>query len=258
MRAANPVTFRSGPLPYSSVSGIARLRCAAVVASGLCGLALQFGTIGPVAAQDAKKDLFPGMAPVEQYRMASRSEEIALARSAAPASISNDAEILVLGDHDFETAVKGKNGFVCLVERSWSASFGDAEFWNAKIRAPLCLNPAAVSSVLPIDLEKTRWALAGLSKAEMVVRTKSSVAAHQAPAPGAMSYMLSKEQRLSDADGHWHPHLMFFEPHTAVATWGANLPGSPVFGSEGGPEEATVFYVPVAKWSDGTSASGGM
>jgi hypothetical protein len=212
----------------------------------------------PVAAQDAQKDLFPRMAPVEQYRMASRSEEIALARSAAPPSISSDAEVLVLGEHAYETAVKGKNGFVCLVERSWSASFGDAEFWNARIRAPICLNPAAVSSVLPVDLEKTQWALAGLSKAEMLVRTESSAAAHQGPAPGSMSYMLSKEQRLSDADGHWHPHLMFFQPHTAVSAWGANLPGSPVFGAQGGADEATVFFVPVDKWSDGTSASAGM
>jgi hypothetical protein len=257
MRATDPLTVGSGPRRYSSATRIVRLRCAVAIASGLSGLAVQFGTVGRVAAQDAKKELFASMAPLEQYRMASRAEEIALARSAAPASISSDAEVLVLGDRGFETAVRGKNGFVCLVERSWSASFADAEFWNAKIRAPLCLNPAAASTVLPVDLEKTQWALAGLSKAEMLVRTKSSAAAHRAPAPGSMSYMLSKEQRLSDADGHWHPHLMFFQPHTAVSTWGANLPGSPVFGAEGGQDEVTVFYVPVAKWSDGTSASQG-
>ncbi len=63
---------------------------------------------------------YPNMAPIEQYLMTDRAAEIALARSAAPESISRDAEVLVLGRHGFETAVKGKNGFVCIVERSWA------------------------------------------------------------------------------------------------------------------------------------------
>ena len=163
--------------------------------------------------------------------------------------------MLVLGEHNYETAVSGKNGFVCLVERSWLASFDDAVFWNPRIRGPDCLNPAAVSTVLPMYLERTQWVLSGASKAEMSARAKTSTIAHQAPAPGAMGYMMSKDGHLSDVDGHWHPHLMFFEPHAAVSAWGANLPGSPLFGQEGGPNEATVIFVPLGKWSDGTSAS---
>jgi hypothetical protein len=244
MRAAQVLTFRSKQTRYER---------ATVLAAAVCGLLL-FAAIYPANAQDAKEVSYPNMAPVEQYRMASRSEEITLARSAAPASISNDAEVLVLGERGYETAVKGKNGFVCLVERSWFASFGDSVFWNPNIRGPDCLNPAAVSTVLPVNLEKTQWVLAGLSKAEMLTRTKTSAAARQAPAPGAMGYMLSKQQYLSDTNSHWHPHVMFFQPHSAVSAWGANLPGSPVMGSEGGPEEATVLYIPVGKWSDGTSA----
>jgi hypothetical protein len=79
-------------------------------------------------AQDAKLAAYPAMAPVEQYRMASRQDEIALARTAAPASISAEAEVLVLGSQGYETAVKGKNGFVCFVERSWTAGFDDRQF----------------------------------------------------------------------------------------------------------------------------------
>ena len=229
----------------------------AAAASGICGLASLFGAIGPAVAQDAKQASLPSMAPVEQYRMASRSEEIALARSAAPVAISGDAEVLVLGDKGYETAVKGKNGFVCLVERSWFAPFADSQFWNPTIRGPDCLNPAAAATVLPANLERTQWAFAGLSKADMMARTKSSAAARQAPAQGSLGYMMSKQQRLGDG-GHWHPHLMFFQPHTDGAAWGADLPGSPVFASAGGPMEATIFFVPVGKWSDGTSASADM
>src|SRR4029077_6786258 len=91
----------------------------------------------------ALKTPYPEMAPAEQYRIANREDEIALARSAAPPSISGDAEVLVLGSHGYETAVKGKNGFVCFVQRSWTAGFDDPEFWNPKIRGPNCFNPPA-------------------------------------------------------------------------------------------------------------------
>jgi hypothetical protein len=207
------------------------------------------------AAQDADEASPAKMAPIDQYRMTSRTEEIALARSAAPASISADAEVLVLGERGYETAVKGKNGFVCLVERSWFASFSDPGFWNPKIRGPDCLNAPAASSVLPANLERTQWALAGLSKAQMLARAATSTAARQMPASGSMSYMMSKQQQLSDTDGHWHPHLMFFQPHTAMSAWGANLHGSPVLGADTNPDEPTIFFIPVGQWSDGTSAS---
>jgi hypothetical protein len=255
MRAAKQVGIDTETLRCNNIPPVVRQRFAAGVASGICGLALLFGTSGPAGAQDGNKTSSPSMAPVEQYRIASRSEEIALARSAAPASISSDAEVLVLGDRGYETAIKGKNGFVCLVERSWFASFGDPVFWNPRIRGPDCLNPAAVRTVLPVNLQRTQWVLAGLSKAVMLARTKTSAAAHQAPAPGSMGYMMSKQGYLSDVAGHWHPHLMFFQSHTAMSAWGANLPGSPVMGAEGDPDETTIFFVPVGQWSDGTIAS---
>jgi hypothetical protein len=62
------------------------------------------------------------MAPLDQYLMVDRDAEIAMARSAAPEAISRDAYVLVLGRHGYETAVKGKNGFVCVVERILDAA----------------------------------------------------------------------------------------------------------------------------------------
>ena len=73
-----------------------------------------------IQAQDAQQP-YPRMAPIEQYRM-DRNAEIAMARTAAPASISKDAEVLVMGQKNYETAVGGKNGFVCLV--GTARSFG--------------------------------------------------------------------------------------------------------------------------------------
>jgi hypothetical protein len=222
-------------------------------------LALAFGAMSPAWAQ-ADHPPYPNRAPLEQYRVASRADEIALARSAAPASISSRAEVLTLGAVGYQTAVKGDNGFVCLVLRAWASGFGDAGFWNPKMRAPICYNPAAARSVLPTDLRRAQWALAGVSKAEMVERTKAAIAAQVIVPPeiGAMSYMLSKDGYLNDRDGHWHPHLMFFLPRMAPAQWGANLAGAGVNGDESSLEPLTVFFVPVPHWSDGTSGTMGM
>jgi len=217
------------------------------------GLAFQLCAIGSASAEDAKAT-YPAMAPLAQYQMETVADEAALARSAAPTSISGDADVLTLGSNGYKTAVKGKNGFVCLVQRSWAAGFDDAEFWNPKLRSPICFNPAAVRTVLPGYLERTQWVLAGISKSGMIDRTKTELNANTlvAPEPGAMSFMMSKQGYLSDADGHWHPHLMFFVAHTDAAAWGANLRGSPIIAAQSDPEPITTFFIPVTKWSDGT------
>ena len=217
------------------------------------GLAFVLCAIGSASAEDAKA-AYPAMAPLAQYRMATVADETALARSAAPASISGDADVLTLGSNGYETAAKGKNGFVCLVQRSWAADFDDAEFWNPKLRAPICFNPAAVRTVVPAYLERTQWVLAGISKSGMLDRTRVALNANTfvAPEPGAMSFMMSKQGNLSDADGHWHPHLMFFVANTDAAAWGANLRGSPIIAAQSDPEPITTFFIPVTKWSDGT------
>jgi hypothetical protein len=214
------------------------------------------GAVGPAFADDAKP-LYPAMAPIGQYRSASSAEEISLARSAAPKSISDDAAVLVLGEHGYVTAVKGKNDFTCMVERSWAVDFDDPQFWNPKLRAPNCFNSAATRTVLATYLERTKWVLAGVSLNDMLARTKSAIAAHtyRMPAPGAMCFMMSKQGYLNDAAGHWHPHVMVILAHTDDATWGADLDGSPVFAQQGHSEPITTFIIPVTEWSDGTPAA---
>jgi hypothetical protein len=90
------------------------------------------------AGAQAEKASYPAMAPLDQYLIPEGISEIALARSAAPASISDGAEVMVLGPKGYTTAVKGTNGFLCIVERSWGAATDESEFWNPKVRAPIC------------------------------------------------------------------------------------------------------------------------
>ncbi len=225
---------------------LCKLAALAFIASATC----------QAKAQDAKTP-YPNMAPLEQYLMQDRNAEIALAQSAAPESISRDAEVLVLGRHGYETGLKGKNGFVCIVQRSWTAPSDDPDFWNPKLRAPICYNAPAVRSYLPRVLKKTELILAGRSKAEMFSAIASAAEKKELPGmeSGAMCYMLSKQGYLSDRDGHWLPHLMFFTPPVDPAAWGANLPGSPMIAFPDSGENLTVFLVPVRQWSDGTPAS---
>jgi hypothetical protein len=219
-------------------------------------LLVMFAAALPAQAQNAKT-AYPAMAPFEQYLMPDRNEEIKLARSAAPDSISSEAEVLVLGKAGYETAVQGKNGFVCLVERSWTAGINAPDFWNPKLRGPLCLNAPAVRTYLPRTIKKTELVLAGRNKTQIFEAIAAAIDKKQLPAPepGAMSYMLSKQGYLGDeAGGPWLPHLMFFTPETDSKAWGANLPGSPIFTLQSPEERLTTFLVPVGRWSDGTPA----
>jgi hypothetical protein len=232
------------------------------IASLSFALILILGTAWQARAQDRQMS-YLSMAPIEQYLMTDRNAEIALARSAAPEAISRDATILVFGRHGYETAVEGKNGFVCVVERGWMSPFdGDfaVNFWNPKIRGPICFNPPAARSVLPLTYKRTEMILGGKSKAQIIDALKAAYERKELPPlePGAMSYMMSKDQYLTDNDGHhWMAHLMFYTPLMDAAVWGADLPKSPVMLNpqfSGAPEPIDVFIVPVGRWSDGSAA----
>lgn len=216
------------------------------------------GATSPARAQAQKtqKTSYPAMAPLNQYLMPDEKSEIALARSAAPASISDGAEVLVLSRTGYRTAVKGANGFLCIVERSWGAATDEREFWNPKVRGAICFNPASARSFVPIYLMKTKLVLEGKSKAEIVQATASALDRKELPVlePGSMCYMMSKQQYLNDEGMNWRPHLMFFIPGGAAKSWGADLPGSPVLAADDPEERVTIMMVPLGTWSDGTLA----
>jgi hypothetical protein len=209
-------------------------------------------------AEDLKTQ-YRNMAPLDQYLMADRNAEITLARSAAPTSISSDATVLVFDKSGYQTAIEGKNGFTCLVERAWMSPMDSPEFWNPKMRGPICYNPAAVRTILPYTINRTKLVLTGLSKAQIRENLTAAIAKNELPMPeaGAMSYMMSKDGNLGDSVGHWCPHLMFHAPKTDEASWGADLAGSPVIYNgqyRDVPEPEIIFMVPVFHWSDGTAA----
>lgn len=207
-------------------------------------------------AQDSNNP-YPSMAPVDQYLM-DRDAEIALARTAAPDSITRDATILFLEKDGYKTVVEGKNGFVCAVERGWAGPIDSRGVWNPRNRSPICYNPSAVRFALPLTIKRTELAMAGKSREQIKEWEKTAYAKKELPTtvePGAMSYMMSKEAYLTDSGDHNLAHLMFFVPVMDGATWGADVANSPVsLFQTGPPEPFTVFLVPTGKWSDGTPA----
>jgi hypothetical protein len=209
-------------------------------------------SVAPVSAAPARSR-YSARAPIRQYLIASAQREIRLARSAAPSSVSEHATVMVLGKHGYVTAARGENGFTCLVMRSWDQRVKSAEFWNPRIRTPQCMN-AAARPVLERYLRMTRWVLAGETKTQIAERRQAARAADriEEPQPGALCYMMSKHQYISDTAKSWWPHVMFYFPHARASRWTANVKGSPVFAGTGSDRDTTVVFVIVPRWSDGS------
>ncbi len=219
---------------------------------------LSFAAVSTVVAASAlHAQKAPDLTP---YLMPDRAAEVALARSAAPADISAKATVLVLTQKGYTEAALGTNGFTCIVMRSFSAAPGDAHFWNPRVRAPQCFNPPAAHTVLPAMLAQIDWALTGATAADLNARMKKAYGDGRftMPAAGAMAYMLSPKQYLSDDDPHhWMPHLMFYYDRALKGvTFGAGGEHAPIIDASAEDPNAPVqvLYVPTRTWADGTSA----
>jgi hypothetical protein len=201
--------------------------------------------------------------PIDRYLMNDRSAEVALARSAAPPAVGARAAVWVLERGGYREAAAGENGFVCLVGRSWSAPIRfvsgrpNPEFWSPAVKAPMCLNAEAVRTILPPLVRRTELALLGRSLGEVEADTKErfAVGTYRPPQGVAMSYMLSRDQHLGHAVGHFVPHVMLYAPHAERKEWGAleTLSGFPFVGENEGNPHALVI-IPLGRWSDGSPA----
>ena len=200
----------------------------------------------PAPAQTAK---YP---PLGEYMMA-KDAEIALARSAAPASISSRATIKVLTASGYQVAHEGDNGFVCIVMRGWSApTYTPAPFrglvYDAKVRAPICFDPLASRTVLPYYELRSKLGIQGKTPDQIAEAVQAAYAKGELPERGAVSfaYMWSADQNLASGIGAWHPHVMIFAPYYENASLGGNEFGSPLPQvTDDGGTPFTVIVIPV-------------
>ena len=260
----------NGSFPALRAGGLrtGKMRTMARFAAGLMACAAPaFPAVNGAAFADPAAP-YTRMAPIGAYLM-DRTQEIALAKSAAPSSISRDATVLVLSRAGYQTAITGTNGFVCWVGRGFVGAADAPERWNPKIRAADCENPQAARSVIPLVELRTAMVLAGRTDAETIGRIRTALGTGAIPPleSGAMSYMMSKSSYLTDQGDHDMPHLMFFVAVKDAADWGANAPDTPVIGGNywfftpgheaesAGLPPLSVFLTGVATWSDGTPAT---
>jgi hypothetical protein len=161
--------------------------------------------------------------------------EIALAKSAAPANISDQATIKVLTTSGYQVAREGDNGFVCMVMRGWAApTYTPAEFrdlvYDAKVHAPICFNPAASRTVLPYYELRSKFGMEGKTPDQIAEGLQAAYVKGELPKREGVSfaYMWSADQYLASGVGHWHPHMMVFSPYYENSMLGGNPFGAPL------------------------------
>jgi hypothetical protein len=190
-------------------------------------------------AQDRK------YAPFSEYLMA-RESEIALARSAAPERISSRATMKVLTRDGYEVAVKGDNGFLCMVMRSWSAAPDPEATYYSKLRAPICFDPVAARTVAPAEELRTRLGLEGKPPEAIAHEVAVRYGLGQLPKMEgvAFAYMWSASQDTGPGFGAWHPHMMVYAPYYENAMLGGNEGGGHApFVAGGGTPYSIVLIV---------------
>ena len=177
-----------------------------------------------------------------------RDREIAVARSAAPATLSAKATIWVLTRTGYVKAVEGANGANCLITRGWSAPFDTDLFGWEPLVAPICYDAVASGAPMHEQFLRAKLGLEGKSHDEI------KAAVYEAYADGTLrplenvglSYMYSAAQVLGPGVGHWHPHLMIHAPYYSNALLGPNTisSGDPVV-VEAGATARAIIAVPV-------------
>jgi hypothetical protein len=165
--------------------------------------------------------------PLSEYLMPPEAE-IALARTAAPAVISDGATVKVLTASGFEVARQGDNGAVCLVMRGFSApTYTPAAFraivYDPAIHAPICFAAPAARTVLPYYELRTKLAIAGRNPDQIAEAVQAAYAKGELPRRDGVTfaYMFSAHQHLGPGIGAWHPHVMVFAPYADATTVGA-------------------------------------
>jgi hypothetical protein len=191
-------------------------------------------------------------APFSEIAMTPEAE-IALARSAAPDNISSHATIKILTLSGFKVAAQGDNGFVCIVMRGWGAPTFSPAFlrdlvYDPKMRAPICFNPVAVKTVLPLQEFRTKLGMEGKTPDEITAGVQAAYSKGDLPKIDtvALAYMFSADQYLGPMAGHWHPHVMIYTPNWDNAMVGGNQIGGPLpaITDDGGTPFA-VMVIPV-------------
>ena len=191
----------------------------------------------------------PGTARDFSSYMMPKSEELKLAATAAPSTVTRNASYYVLTDRGFQLEVRGDNGWHCFVERAFFLRTSNGEDYDTSVRAPHCINTEGAATRMQDVFLQARLALEGLDQQaiQAAVNAAYESGSLRPPTGLAMTYMMSPQQWLGESAGHWYPHLMFWIPYLENSEVGGNAPMGvlPFIGSDSGSRSA-VLIVAVA------------
>lgn len=167
-----------------------------------CLLLVLAASTGSAAAQSASAG------STELPPILDLEREIALARSAAPATVSAEATVLVLRRGEgFVVGEEGTSGVTCLVDRTWPQTI-----------EPHCYDPEGAETILPMRLRWAELRERGWPKERIDADIEEGIAAGRFRLPNrpVLTWMMSDGQVLYDDDGSfvgkWQPHLMIYYP----------------------------------------------
>ncbi len=172
-----------------------------------------------------------------------REREMAIALSAGPAHMAEQAGVYVLEQNGYVKVRESKNGFNCIVNRD-----------NPKSFEPVCFDAeGTATSLLPVLYKaELRAQGKGEEEIERAIAEGYGSGRFRAPRRPGIVYMLSDQNRVvaDPATGrviNYPPHVMFYAPYLTNADIGAG-PGGPAFViGEGSPGALVIVKVPAPK-----------
>lgn len=173
-------------------------------------------------------------------RLLDRSQEVALARSAAPASVSAKARVWVFTGKTYVVADSGETETSCYVGRPWSGSL-----------EPHCFDPEGSATILPIQMRRVELYAEGKSdeEAEREIADGIRTGRFRLPRRDAVTYMMSAAQELITQTGTpigaWKPHLMMYRPYVTPGDIGLGAAGSATVFIENPGQALAALIIPV-------------
>lgn len=169
-----------------------------------------------------------------------RDLQVRIAKLAAPEEVSAHADVYVLGEHGYELAERGTNGFSCMIERE-----------RAETMEPECYDAEGTRTIVKVRIYVERQRARGLSDQEIdeSVRAGYKTGKFKPPSKPGIVYMLSDHNYVLDPETgkviRFPGHLMFYAPFATEKSVGSGE-GAPYIVHPGQPD-ALIIVVPAKR-----------
>lgn len=166
-----------------------------------------------------------------------RDVQIRIAKLAAPKEVTDHADIYILGRRGYELAVRGDNGFSCMIERE-----------KPDTMEPECYDAEGSATTMKVRSyeEQQRASGVGEQAIEESIKAGYKSGEFKPPSKAGIVYMLSDYNYVLNPETgkiiHFPGHLMFYSPYATEKTVGSGE-GAPYIVHPGEPD-ALMIVVP--------------